>query len=60
MKDKRIIKNKDKKSRKDMSSNFDVGGAYTGTPAYGNDEVPTQDADDLQAKNTVYALISSF
>ncbi len=47
MKDKRIIKNKDKKSRKDMSSNFDVGGAYTGTPAYGNDEVPTQDADDL-------------
>ena len=44
-------KNKSKKElekqRKKMSSDFDVNGAYTGTPSFDKDDVPVQDADDL-------------
>ncbi len=44
MKEKKSEKNKlDKK----MSSNFDVNGAYTGSPTYDGDDAPVQDADDL-------------
>ena len=32
---------------KEMSSNFDVNGAYTGTPTFDGDDAPVQDADDL-------------
>ena len=35
------------KKQKSMSSNFDVNGAYTGTPAYNDHSAPTQDVDDL-------------
>jgi|GEM_PF-5089891 len=34
-------------TQKSLSSNFDVNGSYTGTPAYDNHSAPTQDADDL-------------
>ncbi|MDE5549637.1 MAG: hypothetical protein K2J13_05245 [Clostridia bacterium] len=36
-----------KSQRKKMSSDFDVNGAYTGTPSFDKDEVPVQDVDDL-------------
>ena len=32
---------------KEMSSNFDVNGSYTGTPTFDGDKAPVQDADDL-------------
>lgn len=41
------LKKELKKQRKKMSSDFDVNGAYTGTPAFDKDEVPVQDVDDL-------------
>jgi hypothetical protein len=37
----------DKKTDKNMSSKFDVNGAYTGTPAFDDNSAPVQDADDL-------------
>ena len=40
-------KNKKKQNDKTMSSDFDVNGAYTGSPAFDSDEVPVQDVDDL-------------
>ena len=33
--------------QKSLSSNFDVNGSYTGTPAYDDHSAPTQDVDDL-------------
>lgn len=34
-------------NQKSLSSNFDVNGSYTGTPAYNDHSAPTQDVDDL-------------
>lgn len=34
-------------NQKSLSSNYDVNGAYTGTPAYNDHSAPTQDVDDL-------------
>lgn len=33
--------------QKSLSSNYDVNGAYTGTPAFDEHSAPTQDVDDL-------------
>lgn len=41
-------KNKDNfQNQNSMSSNYDVNGSYTGTPAYNDHSAPTQDVDDL-------------
>ena len=45
--EKKKSNDKFKSKRKKMSSDFDVNGAYTGTPSYDKDEVPVQDVDDL-------------
>ncbi|MDE6362022.1 MAG: hypothetical protein K2N53_00005 [Clostridia bacterium] len=37
----------DVNDQKSLSSDFDVNGAYTGTPAYDDHSAPTQDVDDL-------------
>ena len=34
-------------NQKSLSSQYDVNGAYTGTPAYTDHSAPTQDVDDL-------------
>ena len=44
---KKKLKDEFKSKRKKMSSDFDVNGAYTGTPSFDKDEVPVQDVDDL-------------
>ncbi|MBD5099736.1 MAG: hypothetical protein HDT29_00290 [Clostridiales bacterium] len=44
---KKKLKDELKSKRKKMSSDFDVNGAYTGTPSFDKDEVPVQDVDDL-------------
>ena len=40
-------KKQDEKLNKKMSSEFDVNGAYTGTPAFDDKSAPVQDVDDL-------------